>query len=130
MYAILDVVCPLLPAEKPRYLMGVGKVHQLRDTVAKGIDMFDCVLPMREARHGKIFLQDGGAFDVRNSEYRNDHSPIDPDSPSALSRGHRKSYLSYLFRAKERSAETIACMQNLGVTLEAMKKLRDEIEKK
>lgn len=124
MFDVLDVVCPLLPASKPRYLMGVGRIDQHRTAVSKGIDMFDCVMPMREARHGKLWLSDGTCIDVRNSEFREDHSIIDPDSPSLLSRRHKKSYLSHLFRSKERFAETIACMQNVAVTLEAMRKLR------
>ena len=129
MYDILDVVCPVLPVDKPRYLMGVGRISQHREAVKRGIDMFDCVLPMREARHGKLTLRNGSVIDIRNKEFRTDHSVIDPESPSPLSRTHSKSYLSHLFHAKERAAETIACMQNMGVTLEAMKELRLEIEK-
>lgn len=127
MYDVIDLVCPLLPEEKPRYLMGVGKIEQHREAVKRGIDIFDCVMPMREARHGKIYLSDGKHINIKNSTFTNDHSVIDADSPSSLSRLHLKSYLSYLFRAGERSAENIACMQNMAVTLEAMKKLREEI---
>jgi queuine tRNA-ribosyltransferase len=129
MYGVLDAVTPLLPADKPRYLMGVGKIDQHREAVKRGIDIFDCVLPMREARHGKIYRTDGSIVRIHNSSYINDHSIIDPDSPSSFSRKHTLSYLSHLFRAGERSAETIACMQNMAVTLEAMKKLREEIDK-
>jgi len=124
MYDVLDVVCPLLPEDKPRYLMGVGIVEQLRTCVQKGIDMFDCVLPMRIARHGTIILSDGSQIRITNSDYRHDHSPIDPDSPSPLSRVHKKSYLHHLMRANERMGETIAQMQNLGVTLRAMQDMR------
>lgn len=127
MFDVLDAVCPLLPKDKPRYLMGVGRIGQLRAAVARGIDMFDCVLPMRVARHGEILLSSGEEIRIMNSRYRTDHSLIDPDSPSPLSRRHTKSYVNYLFRAKERSSETIACMQNLGVTLEAMRNLRKEM---
>lgn len=128
MYSVLDYVCPLLPADKPRYLMGVGRVSQHREAVKRGIDIFDCVLPMREARHGKIYRNDGTDLRIRNAQYVTDFSPIDADSISPLSKNHSLAYLSYLFRANERSAETIACMQNLGVTMEAMRKLREEIE--
>lgn len=128
MFSVLDYVCPVLPEDKPRYLMGVGKITQHKEAVKRGIDMFDCVLPMREARHGKLYRTDGSEIRIRNQQYINDHSIIDPDSPSSFSRKHSLSYLSHLFRANERSAEAIACMQNLGVTLDAMKKLRELIE--
>lgn len=127
MLKVLAAVMPHLPADKPRYLMGVGERGQLKKCVALGVDMFDCVLPMREARHGCIHLSDGSEIRVENSKYRDDDSIIDPASPSPLSRIHKKSYLHHLFRAKERYYDTIACMQNLGVTLELMKKLRSEM---
>lgn len=127
MYDVLDVVCPILPTDKPRYLMGVGRIEQHREAVARGIDLFDCVLPMREARHGKIYLSDGSTINILNSAFRTDHSVIDPDSPVAASRSHKKSYLAHLFRAKERYAETLACMQNMGITLNAMRNLRASI---
>lgn len=127
MYDVLDAVCPVLPQDKPRYLMGVGRVGQHREAVRRGIDMFDCVLPMREARHGKIHISDGTTINILNSAFRTDHSPIDAASPAAMGREHSKAYLAHLFRAKERYAETIACMQNLAVTLDEMKKLREAI---
>lgn len=128
MYDVLDFVCPFLPKDKPRYLMGVGRIEQHKRAVAAGIDVFDCVLPMREARHGKLYLSDGTSIKIEKATFAHDHSIIDADSPSPLSRVHTKSYLNYLFRANERSAETIACMQNLGLTLKAMERLRGEIE--
>lgn len=129
MYDVLDAVCPLLPEDKPRYLMGVGRLEQLRTAVAKGIDMFDCVLPMREARHGTVYLSKGSKIRVTSSPFIHDHSILDPDSPSPLSRMHTKSYLCHLLRAGERYGETIACMQNLGVTLKLMRDLQRELEK-
>lgn len=128
MYDVIDYVCPVLPEDKPRYLMGVGKIHQHREAVRRGIDMFDCVLPMREARHGKLYRVDGTEIRIRNQKYGTDHSPIDPESPSSFSRKHSLSYLAHLFRAGERSAETIACMQNMAVTLKAMSDLGDVLE--
>lgn len=127
MFSVLDIVCPLLPKDKARYLMGVGDIAQQRQATAKGIDMFDSVLPMREARHGTIILSDGSSIRIVNSQYRTDHSILDPDSPSPLSRTTMKSFLAHLFHAKERLADTISCMQNIGVTLEAMRTLREEI---
>lgn len=127
MYEVLDWVCPLLPADKPRYLMGVGRIEQLHAAVAKGIDMFDCVLPMREARHGTIYTMKGEKLRITGNAFITDHSPIDPDSPAPTSRAHKRSYLSHLLRSEERYGETLACLQNLGVTLENMRRLRDEL---
>ncbi len=128
MYGVLDIVCPILPADQPRYLMGVGRVHQHRACIARGIDMFDCVLPMREARHGSIHLSDGSLLRIRRTEYQSDYSPIDAHSPAPTSRLYSRAYLAHLFRAGERLAETLACLQNMAVTLEAMRKIRVEME--
>jgi queuine tRNA-ribosyltransferase len=123
----VDAITPLLPKEKPRYLMGVGIPSQLRTCVAHGIDMFDCVLPMRIARHGTLLLSDGSELRIQNAKYAHAHIPIDEQSPSALSREHSRSYLHHLFKAKERLAETIAASQNMGVVLETMKQLRSTL---
>ncbi len=128
MYSVLDALCPLLPKDKPRYLMGVGVIDQLRECVKKGIDMFDCVLPMRLARHGKILLSDGSSLDILKSKYLRDFSPIDADSPSVLSQRHSRAYLHHLMKIQERYGETIACMQNLGLTLQTMQDIRKEIQ--
>jgi queuine tRNA-ribosyltransferase len=128
MFKILEAVLPILPADKPRYLMGVGRIDQVKKAVELGIDMFDCVLPMREARHGRVFLSDGQQIKMDGAAYLHDHSVIDADSPSLLSRQHTKSYLSYLLRIGERYGETIACMQNLGVTIKAMQELREKMD--
>ncbi len=127
MFRVLEHTCPLLPEDKPRYLMGVGRLEQIKKAVSIGIDMFDCVLPMREARHGRLFMNDGTQIRINRHEYREDHSTIDAHSPSSLSREHSKSYLHHLFRIGERYGETIACMQNLSVTLDGMQKIRESI---
>lgn len=129
MYGVLDSVCPLLPEDKPRYLMGVGEINQLKTCVSKGIDMFDCVLPMRIARHGSILMSDGSQIRIQGAQYKDDHSIIDPHSPSALSRHHKKNFLHHLFKCNERLGETIACAQNLGITLQTMQSLRENMEK-
>ena len=127
MYDVLEAVCPLLPEDRPRYLMGVGRMDQMRTAVAKGIDMFDCVLPMREARHGTVYLSDETSIRILNATYIHDHSPLDSLSPSSLSRSHRKSYLNHLLRSGERLGETIACMQNMAVTQKMIQSLRNQI---
>jgi queuine tRNA-ribosyltransferase len=128
MLEVVRATCPLLPADKPRYLMGVGKLEQMRDSVKAGIDMFDCVLPMREARHGSIYLSTGERIRISSAAYAKDHSPIDPDSSSPLSQRHSKSYLRHLLHLHERYGETIACLQNMGVTLQMVAELRRAIE--
>lgn len=129
MYGVVDAVCPLLPEDKPRYLMGVGVVEQLQSCVQRGIDMFDCVLPMRLARHGTILLSDGGKLRIKTSAFRTDHSPIDADSPVPQSRIFKRSYLHHLIRSGERFGETLACLQNLGITLHTMQQLRKTMDK-
>ncbi len=124
MYDVLDTVCPFLPREKPRYLMGVGERHQITEAVKKGIDMFDCVSPMREARHGNIWLSDGSKLRIRRSEYICDFTPIDADSPAPTSKKHTKAYLHHLLRLGERYGETLACLQNMAMILEHMRSLR------
>jgi hypothetical protein len=87
----------------------------------------DCVWPMREARHGRLFLSDGSTLKISNAQYQNDHSVIDANSPSPLSQKHLKSYLHHLSRIGERYFEVIACLQNVSVTLLHMKNLRERI---
>lgn len=128
MYTVLDWVCPILPEDKPRYLMGVGERHQLKAAIEKGIDMFDCVSPMREARHGNIWLSDGTKLRIRRKEYATDYSPIDADSPAQVGREHSKSYVHHLLRLGERYGETIACTQNMNVTLECIRAIRKNIQ--
>jgi len=127
MFDVLDIVCPLLPEDKPRYLMGVGERHQIREAVKRGIDMFDCVAPTREARHGNIWMSDGTKLRIRRAEYATDYSPIDSDSPVPSSKKHTKAYLHHLLKIGERFGETLACLQNLGVTLETVRSIRKEI---
>lgn len=129
MYTVLDWVCPLLPQDKPRYLMGVGERRQLKAAVAKGIDMFDCVSPMREARHGNIWLSDGTKLRIRRSEYIDDHSPIDSMSSVPVGKEHSRSYVHHLMRLGERYGETIACLQNMSAVLDCIRDIRKNIEK-
>ena len=128
MYAVTEAIAPLLPTDKPRYLMGVGMIPQLKKCISMGIDMFDCVVPMRLARHGTVWLSDGSELRIQNVQFKNDHSVLDPDSPSKLSREHKKSYIHHLMDANERYAETILAMQNLGVLLHEMQELRKEMD--
>jgi len=128
MFGVVDEITPLLPSDKPRYLMGVGEINQMKYCISKGIDMFDCVLPMRIARHGTILMSDGGSIRILNSKYVSDHSPIDIASPSRFSRVLKKSYLNHLLRSGERLGETYAQMQNMAVTLKVMQEIRLKLE--
>lgn len=129
MYKVLQWVCPLLPQKQPRYLMGVGRIEQMQKAVGLGIDMFDCVLPMREGRHGTVYLSKGERVRIKQARYIQDSTPIDPTSSSPLSRRHSRAYLSHLLRLGERYGETVASLQNLAVTVGSMKDLRARIAK-
>ncbi len=127
MYEVLDLVCPLLPEDRPRYLMGVGERHQLEAAIKKGIDMADCVSPMREARHGNVWLFEGTKLRIRRSEYASDFSPIDGASTAPTSQRHSRAYLHHLLRLGERYGETLACLQNMAAILESIRTLRKKI---
>ena len=107
----------LLEDHKPRHLLGVGKPKDIVQMIARGIDMFDCVLPTRNARHGSMFLQAGDSgyreVKIKNKEFENDFSPINPDSKFPELREYSKSYLRHLFKAKELLAYRLATMQNI-----------------
>lgn len=116
MYRITDMVCQILPKDKPRYLMGVGTPTNILECIALGIDMFDCVLPTRNARHGLLYTAEG-AINFRNSKWKMDFNPIDENSPSPMSRTYSKSYLHHLLRSKEILGAQIASLHNLSFFL-------------
>ena len=116
MYAMTDLVCGILPENKPRYLMGVGLPENILESIALGIDMFDCVLPSRNARHGILYTADG-LINIKNAKWTDDYSPIDKDSPAHTSRVHTKSYLRHLFKVDELLAGQIATLHNLSFFL-------------
>ena len=126
MYAMVDEVTAILPDEKPRYLMGVGTPANLLENIALGIDMFDCVLPSRNARHGMLYTHDG-IINIRNEKWKSDHSPIDDKSTAPTSKRHSKAYLRHLFLSKELLAGQIATIQNLTFYLELVQKAREKI---
>jgi len=116
MYDLTDLSCRLLPRDKPRYLMGVGTPTNLLECIALGVDMFDCVLPTRNARHGLIYTREG-IRNLKNKKYENDFSPLDPDSTCPLDQQYSKAYLRHLFKAQEYLAFTIASVHNLAFFL-------------
>ena len=112
MYELTDLSCRILPADKPRYLMGVGTPVNLLECIALGVDMFDCVLPTRNARHGLIYTREG-VRNLKNQKYERDFSPLDPDSDLPMDQYYTKAYLRHLFKAEEYLALTIASVHNL-----------------
>jgi len=116
MYEVTEWVCDVLPKDKPRYLMGVGTPENLLECIALGIDMFDCVLPTRNARHGHLYTSKG-ILNMKNAKWKEDFSPIDEESSCFTSRIHTKAYLRHLFISKELLASQIASIHNLSFFL-------------
>ncbi|MDL2292655.1 tRNA guanosine(34) transglycosylase Tgt [Acholeplasma sp. OttesenSCG-928-E16] len=126
MYEIVDFLNPILPFNKPRYLMGVGSPDDLVENVIRGVDMFDCVLPTRNARHGTA-LTSSGKIQIKNKKYEKDHSSIDPNLPSSISK-YTKSYIRHLFKAEEILGMRILTYQNLLYLKTLMADIRKAIK--
>ncbi|MCH2046489.1 MAG: tRNA guanosine(34) transglycosylase Tgt [Saprospiraceae bacterium] len=116
MYAMTDVVCDILPWDKPRYLMGVGTPSNLLECIALGIDMFDCVMPTRNARNGMLFTSEG-TINIKNKKWESDFSPIDTALGGYVSTNHTKAYLRHLIISKELLGAQIATLHNLSFYL-------------
>jgi len=125
--ATLEATTPILPAEKPRYLMGVGKPGDLVDAVERGIDMFDCVLPTRSGRRGLAYTW-GGAFKLGNARFRDDPEPLDPASDCPASRDYSKAYLHHLFKTGEVLGWTLLTWHNVHFYQQLMAAMRTAIE--
>jgi queuine tRNA-ribosyltransferase len=115
-YRFTDLCCQILPEEKPRYLMGVGTPVNLLECIAFGVDMFDCVLPTRNARHGLLYTANG-IMNMKNAKWKDDFSPIDENGPCPTSRFYTKSYLRHLLHSKELLGAQIASLHNLSFFL-------------
>ncbi len=127
MYEMTELVCDILPRDKPRYLMGVGTPANLLESVALGIDMFDCVMPTRNARNGMLFTTQG-IINIRNEKWKDDLSPIDETLGGYVSTFYTKAYLRHLVMAKEILAAQIASVHNLTFYLWLMRQARQHIE--
>lgn len=128
MYEMTDLVCQILPKDKPRYLMGVGTPVNILENIALGIDMFDCVLPTRNARHGLLYTANG-VMNMKNLKWANDHTPIDDTEGAApTSRFHTKAYLRHLFHVGELLAGQIATLHNLAFYLWLVGEARKQIQ--
>ncbi|MGB9802707.1 tRNA guanosine(34) transglycosylase Tgt [Desulfofundulus sp.] len=126
MYQVLDYTVPLLPRAKPRYLMGVGSPDCLLEGVARGVDMFDCVLPTRIARNGTVFTRDGKLV-VRNAAYARDFRPLDPECDCYACRHFTRAYIRHLLKANEVLGIRLTTIHNLHFILELMRNMRRAI---
>ena len=127
MYGIIDAVEPHMPKDKPRYLMGVGTPVNILEAVHRGVDLFDCVMPSRNARHGQLFTMNG-IININNAKYMKDDTPIDPDCDCPTCRRHSKAYIRHLFKAKEMLAMRLCVTHNLYFYNTLMEKIRDSLE--
>jgi queuine tRNA-ribosyltransferase len=127
MYEMIEASVPSLPEDQPRYLMGVGTPEDLVEGVDRGIDMFDCVMPTRNARNGTFFTSFGKVV-IRNSRYERDKQPIDPECGCYTCRNFSRAYMRHLFNAGEVSALRLGTLHNLFFYLDLMKKIRRSIE--
>ena len=129
MFKVLDYTCPLLPQNRPRYLMGVGKPDDIIGAVARGIDMFDCVLPTRSGRNGQAFTKNG-TVNIRNSKFKQLNSSIDPESDNPVCNTYSAAYLHHLFNAKEMLGGMLLSLHNIYFYQNLMKEIRVSIEEK
>ena len=127
MYEIIDAVEPYMPADKPRYLMGVGTPSNIIEGVARGVDFFDCVMPARNARHGKLFTWKG-TLNIKNAKYKLDEQPIDPECDCPVCRQFSRAYLRHLFTAEEMLGMRLAVMHNLYFYNKLTERIRDSLD--
>lgn len=126
MYEMCALVCEILPEDKPRYLMGVGTPANILENISLGVDMFDCVMPTRNARHGLLFTRHG-IRNIRNAKYKDDFSPIDPDSDLREDRDYTLAYLRHLFVSGESLALQLASLHNINFYLWLVREARSRI---
>ncbi|MCD5382867.1 tRNA guanosine(34) transglycosylase Tgt [Candidatus Gracilibacteria bacterium] len=127
MYRAVDNAIPFLPEKKPRYLMGVGTPENILETVGKGIDMFDCVMPTREARHGRVYTKDGYT-NIKASKYKKDLGPIDEGCICPACTKYSRAYVRHLFASGEALGQILATYHNIAFYQNLMKEIREAIE--
>ncbi len=127
MYRIISAVEPYMPANKIRYLMGVGTPGNILEAVKRGVDLFDCVMPSRNARHGHLFT-DAGIININNKKYEKDDLPIDPECNCPTCQKHSRAYIRHLFKAQEILAMRLCVMHNLYFYNNLMQKIRDALD--
>ena len=127
MYEIIDAVEPYMPKDKPRYLMGVGTPSNIIEGVARGVDFFDCVMPARNARHGRLFTWQG-AINMKNAKYELDETPIDPECDCPVCRRFTRAYIRHLFKAEEMLAQRLCVMHNLYFYNKLTERIREALD--
>ena len=127
MYDKTGIVCEILPKDKPRYLMGVGTPANILECIALGVDMFDCVMPTRNGRHGMVYTTEG-ILNIKNAKWKDDFTPLDPTLGGYVSTFYSKGYLRHLFTAGENLAQQIISIQNLRFYLWLTKQARIHIQ--
>ena len=126
MYAMAELCCSILPADKPRYLMGVGTPWNLLENMARGIDMFDCVMPTRNGRNGMLFTREG-IVNIKNKQWADDHGPLDPDGTCWVDTAYSRAFVRHLFQSGEMLGQQIASLHNLGFYISLMREARERI---
>lgn len=127
MYDTIEAVEEYMPKEKPRYLMGVGTPGNIIESVTRGVDFFDCVMPARNGRHGHLFTW-GGIINIKNEKYARDSQPIDPVCQCPVCRRYSRAYIRHLFKAEEMLAMRMAVMHNLYFYNDLMRRIRDSLD--
>ena len=126
MLEVIEAIAPLLPAEKPRYLMGVGTPEDLIEAVARGMDMFDCVLPTRNGRNGQAFTS-LGRLNIKNARYADDQRPVDEQCNCSVCRRHTRAFIRHLYQSGEMLAGILLTHHNLAFFLDTMRRVRQAI---
>ena len=127
MYRIISAVEPYMPEDKPRYLMGVGTPGNILEAVSRGVDLFDCVMPSRNARHGQLFTKKG-IININNAKYERDDRPIDDTCDCPVCQNYSRAYLRHLFKSGEILGMRLAVIHNLYFYNNLMKEIRECLE--
>jgi queuine tRNA-ribosyltransferase len=126
MLEVIEEIAPRMPGDKPRYLMGVGTPEDLIEAVARGIDMFDCVLPTRNGRNGQAFTS-RGRLNIKNARYADDQRPLDEACECSVCRRHTRAFLRHLYQSGEMLASILLTHHNLAFFLDTMRRVRQAI---
>ena len=128
MYDTIEAVEEWMPVDRPRYLMGVGTPGNIIESVARGVDFFDCVMPARNGRHGHLFTQEG-ILNIKNERYVRDDSPIDPSCSCPVCKRYSRAYVRHLFKAQEMLAMRLAVSHNLYFYNNMVQEIRDNLDR-
>ena len=126
MYGVVEEIAPLMPRDRPRYLMGVGTPEDLVESVARGVDMFDCVIPTRNGRNGQAFTS-RGRLNIKNARWTSDARPLDEACGCAVCRRHSRAYVRHLYMTGEMLAAVLLSHHNLAFFLDTMRRVRQAI---